>query len=77
MSHVGVCESLPDGLFYVDGAYSPEVWVVRGRSYKLRARGGSANPLYITSEETGGWVDKPASEQAVCTKSNRRSTEAI
>uniref|UniRef100_A0A914US43 DM13 domain-containing protein n=1 Tax=Plectus sambesii TaxID=2011161 RepID=A0A914US43_9BILA len=59
-----ICDNLST-VWYVQGQMTPEIWVQRGKIYRLKAQGGEQHPLYITSEETGGYINKPASEQAV------------
>jgi hypothetical protein len=61
-----ICETL-DAVWYVNGVLTPEVWVQRGVAYDIEVLGGQENALYITSEETGGWTQKPPSEKDLIT----------
>jgi len=61
-----ICETL-DAVWYVNGVLTPEVWMQRGVTYDIEILGGQDNPLYITSEETGGWELKQPSERDLIT----------
>lgn len=43
----------------------PEVWLIRGATYRFKIFGGQADPLYLTSEKTGGWSQKSDDDKKV------------